>query len=322
MAGPSRSRRRAGRRCPLPTPARPNRAPAAAELCWASRPAQVLTTTSRPSSPQGQRAGCGRRRGRQQRCRHAIGRAARPRRPRAGWFLPAVGPARAAKSPQIDAAVPPGRGGRAGDRGSDRPGRGHHGRVRGNGFGVTWGLPVHGVADRLIHRLNERARVLPPVNRLGDDAGQRLQQILEPRPVAGMPSRVQPGRPHRRVKLVRHRHAQHSTPRPGQQIRVSQPGHRPTLRHASTATPAYSTGGGLMLRTLRTLALVPRCAVIGALCAGLAGGAVGFILGLLAHAPTAWFAIFELGIPATVAGGAVGAVTGLVGLGVRRLSTR
>ena len=58
------------------------------------------------------------------------------------------------------------------------------------------------------------------------------------------------------------------------------------------------------------LALPRRGAVIGAVVAGAVGGVVGLIVGLLAYPPTAWFAVFELGVPAAVLGGLVGLAAG------------
>jgi hypothetical protein len=40
--------------------------------------------------------------------------------------------------------------------------------------------------------------------------------------------------------------------------------------------------------------------------AGGAGAITGLVVGLHVHAATAWFAVFELGVPAAVAGAAVG----------------
>ncbi len=58
--------------------------------------------------------------------------------------------------------------------------------------------------------------------------------------------------------------------------------------------------------------LVARLGVIGAGLGAGAGGAVGLIVGLLVYAPTAWFAVFELGVPAAVVCGIGGMVTGVV----------
>lgn len=53
-----------------------------------------------------------------------------------------------------------------------------------------------------------------------------------------------------------------------------------------------------------------RYAVIGAVALGLLGGAAGLLVGLRTYVPTAWAAIFEVGLPATVIGFAAGAVAG------------
>jgi hypothetical protein len=58
--------------------------------------------------------------------------------------------------------------------------------------------------------------------------------------------------------------------------------------------------------------------VAGTLLLGVLGCAVGLLVGLVAHPPTAWFAALEVGVPAAFAGAAGGAVVGLV----RRLSRR
>jgi hypothetical protein len=61
-----------------------------------------------------------------------------------------------------------------------------------------------------------------------------------------------------------------------------------------------------------------RWAATGAVIAGIVGGIVGLVLGLLAHPATAWFAVFELGIPASVLGGLVGLVAGAIAATVAR----
>lgn len=55
---------------------------------------------------------------------------------------------------------------------------------------------------------------------------------------------------------------------------------------------------------------------IGAGSLGFVGGVVGLILGLRAYPPTAWFAIFEIGIPATIVGAIAGLVAGTIAIGV------
>ena len=67
---------------------------------------------------------------------------------------------------------------------------------------------------------------------------------------------------------------------------------------------------------LAQLPVVRRFVVAGTLLGGGVGGLIGLIVGLRVYPPTAWFAIFELGIPAAV----VGAVLDLAaGISVRRL---
>ena len=52
-------------------------------------------------------------------------------------------------------------------------------------------------------------------------------------------------------------------------------------------------------------------ALVGAICLGLLGAIAGLIQGLRVHPATAWFAVFELGLPAGFAGAIVGATIGL-----------
>jgi len=51
-------------------------------------------------------------------------------------------------------------------------------------------------------------------------------------------------------------------------------------------------------------------AVIGAVCLGLLGALVGLVRGLSVYPPTAWFALFEVGVPALIVGALLGAVVG------------
>jgi hypothetical protein len=73
---------------------------------------------------------------------------------------------------------------------------------------------------------------------------------------------------------------------------------------------------------LVTMPLVTRFAVVGATTTGTLGALLGLILGLLAHPVTAWFAVFEVGVPAAIAGGVVGALVGLFAVIVRRVIHR
>lgn len=63
---------------------------------------------------------------------------------------------------------------------------------------------------------------------------------------------------------------------------------------------------------LRARPLISRWAAIGALSAGLVGGVVGLVVGLRVNPATAWFAIFELGIPSSILGGIVGFASGAI----------
>lgn len=72
---------------------------------------------------------------------------------------------------------------------------------------------------------------------------------------------------------------------------------------------------------LAHLPLLGRFVVVGASCAGAAGAVAGLIVGLLAYAPTAPFALVELGLPSAVAGGLAGFVAG-VGVSLLRRARR
>jgi ABC-type uncharacterized transport system permease subunit len=71
---------------------------------------------------------------------------------------------------------------------------------------------------------------------------------------------------------------------------------------------------------LATLPLVARFAVVGATACAVLGGVVGLVLGLRAHPATAWFAVFEVGVPAAIAGALVGALVGLLAVTVQRIN--
>jgi hypothetical protein len=63
---------------------------------------------------------------------------------------------------------------------------------------------------------------------------------------------------------------------------------------------------------LRGLPVPLRHALIGAVTSGVLGGVVGLILGLRAYAPTAWFAVLEVGMPAALLGAVLGVTVGSV----------
>jgi hypothetical protein len=62
-----------------------------------------------------------------------------------------------------------------------------------------------------------------------------------------------------------------------------------------------------------------RLAIVGAASAGVIGAIAGLVVGLLAYPPTAWFAVFELGVPAAIAGAMTGFVAGLIVMAGRRI---
>jgi hypothetical protein len=66
--------------------------------------------------------------------------------------------------------------------------------------------------------------------------------------------------------------------------------------------------------------------LIGAAGGGIFGGVGGLVVGLQANPRTAWFAIFELGIPSAILGGVIGLVCGLmlclIRVGSRRTNER
>ncbi len=66
------------------------------------------------------------------------------------------------------------------------------------------------------------------------------------------------------------------------------------------------------LGSLRNLPAPTRFACIGASSAGAIGALAGFVVGLDAYAPTAWFAVLELGVPAAITGGVFGFIAGTV----------
>jgi hypothetical protein len=63
-------------------------------------------------------------------------------------------------------------------------------------------------------------------------------------------------------------------------------------------------------RALGELPIPLRYAVIGALVLGVPGALVGLAIGLWTYVPTAWAAIFEVGVPAAFLGAVLGLVIG------------
>ncbi len=78
-------------------------------------------------------------------------------------------------------------------------------------------------------------------------------------------------------------------------------------RRGSRSSPWQQAASGFV-----ELPLLRRWAVGGATLAGFFGAVAGLVVGLFVHPPTAWFAVFELGIPAALAGGVIGLVGGLM----------
>lgn len=73
---------------------------------------------------------------------------------------------------------------------------------------------------------------------------------------------------------------------------------------------------------LYELPLPARWGILAGASAGVIGGIVGLVIGLFAYAQTAWFAMFELGVPAAVVGGLVGLLAGLIVTACRHVKRR
>ena len=65
--------------------------------------------------------------------------------------------------------------------------------------------------------------------------------------------------------------------------------------------------------------LLLRWIVVSAAIGGIAGAPVGLVVGLRTYAATAWFAVVEVGLPATILGALIGLVIGSVILVARRI---
>jgi hypothetical protein len=66
--------------------------------------------------------------------------------------------------------------------------------------------------------------------------------------------------------------------------------------------------------------LLVRCIAIGAIVGSIVGSVAGLVIGLMANPGTAWFAIFELGIPATIVGTLLGLIVGAALAAVSRVA--
>ncbi len=70
---------------------------------------------------------------------------------------------------------------------------------------------------------------------------------------------------------------------------------------------------------LRGLPLAARWAIVGMVSVGVIGAIIGLVIGLRVYAPTAPFAVVELGLPAAVVGGVVGLTAGVIVAAGRRI---
>jgi hypothetical protein len=71
---------------------------------------------------------------------------------------------------------------------------------------------------------------------------------------------------------------------------------------------------------LEVMPLRARWAFVGAAALGMSGAFAGLVVGLVVYTPTAWFAMFELGVPSAVVGGMVGLLAAVLLSAGRRLS--
>jgi hypothetical protein len=70
---------------------------------------------------------------------------------------------------------------------------------------------------------------------------------------------------------------------------------------------------------LRAVPLPIRWSIVGSGSAGVTGAIVGLAAGLYVYPPTAWFAVFELGVPAAITGAVIGLIVGLIAMAGRRI---
>jgi hypothetical protein len=75
-------------------------------------------------------------------------------------------------------------------------------------------------------------------------------------------------------------------------------------------------------RTAPTGTILSRGASIGLVCGFIVGAVVGLVVGLAANPSTAWFAVFEAGIPAAFLGGLIGVVAAALTDAVQRCTRR
>lgn len=61
------------------------------------------------------------------------------------------------------------------------------------------------------------------------------------------------------------------------------------------------------------------CGLVGLLLFGAAGAIAGLVRGIDVHPATAWFAVFEIGVPAAAVGALLGFLVGFVAFGVAKI---
>src|SRR5205807_2015545 len=91
------------------------------------------------------------------------------------------------------------------------------------------------------------------------------------------------------------------------------------LGHWSRSQSCQALRMSTALGEWRAMPSPPRWMATGAIVLGTLGGIAGLIIGLNVYPPTAWAALFELGIPAATAGAILGIVVDLMVLLSRRL---
>jgi ethanolamine transporter EutH len=74
-----------------------------------------------------------------------------------------------------------------------------------------------------------------------------------------------------------------------------------------------------ILGELRDMSLPARYVTVGAAVCGAAGAIIGLVVGLIDNAQTAWFALAEAGIPASLLGGLIGLIVAVFMTASRRL---
>jgi Na+/proline symporter len=73
------------------------------------------------------------------------------------------------------------------------------------------------------------------------------------------------------------------------------------------------------LGELHGTSLLHRCATAGAVAGAVIGAVAGLLVGLIVHPATAWFAVFELEVPAFIAGTLIGCLVALIVTAGRRV---